>query len=45
VLSFLASEDRRTVGHWVSTSANEMIRDLLVYHALDVRRDIEALLG
>ena len=44
VLSFLASEDRRTVGHWVSTSANEMIRDLLIYHALDVRRDIEALL-
>lgn len=44
VLSFLASEDRRTEGFWVSTSANDMIRDLLVYHALDVRRDVEVLL-
>ncbi|WP_437339572.1 PD-(D/E)XK nuclease domain-containing protein [Sorangium sp. So ce394] len=44
VLSFLASDDRRTRSYWVSTSANELIRDLLVFHALDVEDDIAVLL-
>ncbi|XXY54260.1 AAA family ATPase [Sorangium sp. So ce269] len=44
VLSFLASDDRRTRSYWVSTSANELIRDLLIFHALDVEDDIAVLL-
>jgi hypothetical protein len=44
VLNFLASEDRRTAGYWVSTSANELVRDLLVHHALEVKDDITVLL-
>jgi Predicted AAA-ATPase/PD-(D/E)XK nuclease superfamily len=44
IVSFLSSEDRLLRPHWVSTSANELIRDLLQHHASAVQEDIEALL-
>ncbi|HSN99689.1 MAG TPA: AAA family ATPase [Candidatus Nanopelagicales bacterium] len=44
VLNFLASESKTTAGYWVSVSANEIVRDLLIHHALDVKDDLTVLL-
>jgi PD-(D/E)XK nuclease superfamily/Predicted AAA-ATPase len=44
ILNFIASDDKLLRGYWVSTSANDLVRDLLVHHALDVETDMTALL-
>lgn len=44
ILNFIASDDKLLRGYWVSTSANDLVRDLLVHHALDVEADMAALL-
>ena len=44
IVNFLASEDRLLRPYWVSTSANELVRDLLQHHASAVEQDIEVLL-
>lgn len=44
VLNFLASKDGEPQSFWVSTSANDLIKDLLQHHALNIQPAIETLL-
>ncbi len=43
ILSLLASEDRLLRPYWLSTSGNDLVRELLTHHAPAVERDIETL--
>jgi hypothetical protein len=45
VLNFIAGEDGLLRSYWVSTSGNELIRELLQQHAFTLQADIEALLA
>jgi hypothetical protein len=45
VLNFLASADRRYQPYWATTSANDLVRDLLVAGGLGTLADLETLLG
>ncbi len=44
VVSFLSSADRVPRPHWISTSANELVRDLLVRRNLATLEELETLL-
>jgi hypothetical protein len=44
VLSFLQSDDKITRSYWVSTSANDLIKDLIQHHATDTEGDFATLL-
>ena len=44
ILSFLASEDRLLRGHWVATSANDLVKDLLQRHALTLEASFQTLM-
>lgn len=44
ILSFLAREDKVLVPHWVGTSSNTLIKELLQRHAFKVQADIQTLL-
>lgn len=44
ILSFLASPEKELSPHWVATSSNELVQELLERHAFAIRRDMEALL-
>src|SRR5262249_32947006 len=45
ILSYVDSGDPRPLSYWVSTSSNDLVRDMLVRHGLDAEPEIEALLG
>ncbi|MBK8256896.1 MAG: AAA family ATPase [Polyangiaceae bacterium] len=44
ILSFLASAERQLIAHWVGTSSNLLIQELLQHHAFGVQDDIQTLL-
>jgi hypothetical protein len=44
ILSFLDSGDPQPLAYWVSTSSNDLVRDMLVRHGFAVEREIETLL-
>ncbi len=44
ILSYIDSREPEPRRFWVSTSANELVRDSLVKHAAEAQEDIEALL-
>jgi hypothetical protein len=44
ILNYVASEDVRPRSYWVSTSSNDLIRDLLQRYALEIQPEVEALL-
>jgi hypothetical protein len=44
ILSFIASRDKLLRAYWVSTSSNDLIREALSRHALQVEGALEALL-
>ncbi len=44
ILNFVASADTRLRGYWLSTSANDLIREQLQHHALRAEDEITALL-
>lgn len=45
ILQFVASPTKQLVPYWVTTSANELIKSLLVHHAFAVHADLERLLA
>jgi len=45
ILSFLDRQDKLLRAYWVSTSANDLVKDLLQHHAPAIEQDIEALLA
>jgi hypothetical protein len=45
ILNFLASEDHLLRAHWVATSSNDLIQDMLGHHALALEESLEALLS
>jgi hypothetical protein len=44
ILSFLASSERQLVPHWVGTSSNRLIQELLQHHGFAVEQDMQTLL-
>ena len=44
ILSFLASEDRLLRAHWLATSSNDLVRDLLQRHALTLEESLRTLM-
>jgi hypothetical protein len=44
ILSFIDSGDPSPLAYWVSTSSNDLVRDMLARHSLTVEPEIEALL-
>ncbi len=44
ILSFLNSQSKQLQPYWINTSANDLVKDLLVWHAFAVQDDIQALL-
>lgn len=44
ILSFLQSETKELRPYWLNTSSNELVRDLLTYHAFAVQKEIQTLL-
>jgi hypothetical protein len=45
ILHFVASSTKELVPYWVTTSGNELIKELLLHHAFAVQEDMEALLA
>lgn len=45
VLNFLQQEEKEPQPFWVSTSSNDLVKDLLQRHALRIEADVEALLA
>lgn len=45
ILHFVASRTKELVPHWVTTSGNELVKELLLHHAFAVHDDMEALLA
>jgi hypothetical protein len=44
ILNYIASRDKRLRNYWVTTSSNDLVRDMLQRHALAIQPSIEALL-
>jgi hypothetical protein len=44
ILSFLASSERQLMPHWVGTSSNRLIQELLQHHGFAVEQDMQTLL-
>jgi hypothetical protein len=44
ILNYIASRDRLLRNYWVTTSSNDLVRDMLQRHALAIQPSIEALL-
>ena len=45
MLSFLDSQDKRLRNYWVSTSSNDLVRELLQHHALTLQSELETLMA
>jgi hypothetical protein len=45
ILHFVASRTKELVPHWVTTSGNELVKELLLHHAFAVHDDMEVLLA
>jgi len=45
ILHFIASRTKELVPYWVTTSGNELVKELLLHHAFAVHEDMEALLA
>ncbi len=45
ILSYVHSQDRMLRNYWVNTSSNDLVRDMLVRHALEIEPQIETLLS
>ena len=45
ILSYVHSHDRMLRNYWVNTSSNDLVRDMLVRHALEIEPQIEMLLS
>lgn len=45
VLNFLDSQDKELRNYWVSTSSNDLVRELLAHHALKLQPELETLMA
>lgn len=45
VLNFLCDEQKRLIPHWLGTSSNDLVKEMLQTHAFSVKEDLETLLA
>ncbi len=45
ILQFVASSTKELVPYWVGTSANDLVKELILHHAFEVHGDMETLLA